>query len=181
MASQVGLEGLSIGTLAKAVGLSKSGLFAHFNSLENLQIAVLERASSQFIDRVIVPALRQPRGEPRLHTLFENWLAWEKAEIIPGGCPFIAASTEYDDRPGVVRDYLVQAQKDLISAIATAARIAVEEKHFRADLDTTQFAFDFYGIVLAFHHFGRLLNDANAEKHFHKGVAQLFLNARISQ
>src|SRR5262249_28294367 len=132
-ASEVGLEGLSIGMLAKGLGLSKSGLFAHFNSLENLQLEVLQRASDRFVELVISPALRKPRGEPSIRALFENLLNWHNVDFMPGGCPFIAASVEFDDRVGPVRDFLVSSQKDFIAAISLAAKIAIEESHFHDD------------------------------------------------
>ena len=159
LASTGGLEGLSIGTLASAVGLSKSGLFAHFGSKEDLQLAVLRTAADRFVAEVITPALREPRGEPRVRALFGRWLAWEQASYLPGGCPFIAVSSELDDRPGPVRDYLVQSQRDWLDALANSARIAVAEGHFRGDLDPDQFAYELYSVILAFHQFHRLLRD----------------------
>jgi AcrR family transcriptional regulator len=162
-ASRVGLEGLSIGGLAKAVGLSKSGLFAHFDSKEALQLQVLDTAARRFIEKVITPALRRPRGEPRVRAMFDNWLDWEEAEFLPGGCPFIAMANELDDRPGPLRDMLASAQRDWLEALSTAARIAVDEGHFRAGLDTRQFAYEIYAIMLAYNHFRRLLRDPEAE------------------
>src|ERR1051326_5790937 len=97
IASKVGLEGLSIGNLAKASGLSKSGLFAHFNSLENLQLAVLQKAADKFVEVVIAPALKKPRGSPRVKALIDNMLAWTNANFMPGGCIFISAANEFDD------------------------------------------------------------------------------------
>lgn len=164
IASEVGFEGLTIGELAKAADMSKSGLFAHFDSKEDLQLQALAAARRSFLDTVISPALREPRGEPRIRRLFELWLIWEEGRITPGGCPFIVASYEYDDRPGPVRDAVVSAQRDWVDTVATAAQIAVDEGHFRSDLDTGQFAFEMYGIFLAFHLFHRLLGDADAER-----------------
>jgi AcrR family transcriptional regulator len=164
MASSVGLERLSIGELARAAGLSKSGLFAHFASKEDLQLKVLETAADRFIATVVTPALKQPRGEPRVRALFDRWLQWEKDVSIPGGCIFIGVASELDDRPGAARDALVAAQRDWIATLATAARIAVDESHFRADLDTEQFAHDLYSIALAFHFFSRLIRDPEAEE-----------------
>ena len=112
LASTVGIEGLSIGELAKATEMSKSGLFAHFNSKEDLQLEVLRSGSANFIETVVSPALRQPRGEPRVRALFERWLAWETLRT--GGCPFMAATFELDDRPGPVRDALVATQQDWV-------------------------------------------------------------------
>jgi AcrR family transcriptional regulator len=154
LANVVGVSALSIGRLAEATGLSKSGLFAHFGSKEALEVAVVEEAARQFVQDVMVPALRQPRGEPRIRAMFERWLAWGER---PGGCFFVGASAELDDRPGPPRDALVQASKDWVDALATAARIAVTEGHLRADTDPEQFAFELYGIMLGTHTYSRFL------------------------
>lgn len=158
-ASTNGLEGISIGGLAKRVGLSKSGLFAHFDSKEDLQMQVLESAVDLFVETVVSPAVKKPRGEPRVRALFDGWLAWSESSLLPGGCLFIATANELDDRPGPLRDFLVEKQRDWLDGLATAARLAVEEGHFRADLDVNQFAYQFYAIILAGHHFDRLLHD----------------------
>ncbi|MEM1207549.1 MAG: TetR/AcrR family transcriptional regulator [Acidobacteriota bacterium] len=162
MASTLGLGGLTIGAVAKAVGLSKSGLFAHFESKEDLQLQVLRAAGDRFVDRVVAPALRRPRGEPRIRAFFESWLEWEDAKDLPGGCPFIALAIELDDQPGPLRDALAASQRDWLDALATAGRIAMAEGHFRDDLDADQFAYDCYSIILAYHHFSRLLRDDRA-------------------
>lgn len=156
LATVVGVSGLTIGRLAEATALSKSGLFAHFGSKEALEVAVVEEASRQFVADVMVPALRSARGEPRLRALFDNWMTWGARE---GGCFFVGVSAELDDRPGPARDALVRAQKDWVDEIAKAARIAISEGHFRADLDVDQFAFDFYSIMLGSHLFGRFLRE----------------------
>jgi len=160
LASTVGIEGLSIGELAKATEMSKSGLFAHFNSKEELQLEVLRTGSANFIETVVSPALREPRGEPRVRALFERWLAWETLRT--GGCPFMAATFELDDRPGPVRDALVATQQDWVDTLETAIRIGVDEGHFRKDLDTGQLAFEIYGAFMAFHLYHRLLRDPTA-------------------
>ena len=159
LANVIGVSGLSIGRLAEAMGLSKSGLFAHFGSKEALEVAVVQEASRQFVEEVMVPALKQPRGEPRIRALFDRWIDWG---MRPGGCFFVGASAELDDRPGPPRDALVQASRDWIDALATAARIAISEGHFRKDLDPHQFAFELYGIMLGAHTFGRFLRDDRA-------------------
>jgi AcrR family transcriptional regulator len=161
LASRIGLEGLSIGGLAGETGLSKSGLFAHFESKQNLQLEVLRTSAERFVSLVLAPALKKPRGIPRIRALFENWLSWSRS--MPGGCFFVAAANELDDRPGPLRDQLVAYQRDWTSALATAARIAVQEGHFHRDLDVSQFAYDFYSILLAYHHFSRLMSDRSAE------------------
>lgn len=162
LASRVGLEGLTIGTLADELELSKSGLFGHFRSKETLQINVLEHAAGTFVDIVVRPALAQPRGVPRVRALFDRWLEWTQSGPMPGGCLFVAAATELDDRPGPVRDRLRQLQRDWLGVIATSFRKGIEEGHFRSDADPEQFAQDLYGIALAYHHGHRLLQDPQA-------------------
>jgi AcrR family transcriptional regulator len=159
LAARVGLEGLSVGQLASELRLSKSGLFAHFGSKENLQVETIKTARELFVAEVLQPALTQPRGEPRIRAMFERWLAWCES---PGGCFFVAAAVELDDRPGPARDALMQAQRDWLDALATAARIAVEARHFRRGLDTQQFAFELYSLMLGHHHFQRFLHDPRA-------------------
>jgi AcrR family transcriptional regulator len=164
LATRIGFEGLTIGRLAEDLRMSKSGLFAHFRSKEGLQIAILEMAGGRMVDEVVRPALAAPRGEPRVRALFDRWLAWEQSPSLPGGCPFMAASFELDDRPGPVRDYVVQRLRDWLDTMAGAARIAVQEGHFRADLDCEQFAHDCQGIGLAFVHASRLMRDPRARE-----------------
>ena len=178
LASTGGFEGLSIGNLANAVGLSKSGLFAHFGSKEDLQLAVLRTAADRFVAEVIAPALREPRGEPRVRAMFGRWLAWEQASYLPGGCPFLAVSAELDDRPGPVRDYLVQSQRDWLDALANAARIAVAEGHFRRDLDAEQFAYELYAVILGFHQFARLLRDPHSVDRCRRSFEDLLSRSR---
>jgi AcrR family transcriptional regulator len=162
LATRIGFEGLTIGRLADDLRMSKSGLFAHFRSKEALQLEILRMAGARMVERVVKPALAVPRGEPRVRALFERWLAWEQSPSLPGGCPFMAASFELDDRPGPVRDFVVQNLRDWMDTLAGAARIAVQEGHFRADLDTEQFAYDCQGIGLAFVHASRLMRDPRA-------------------
>ncbi|MEO8548737.1 MAG: TetR/AcrR family transcriptional regulator [Kofleriaceae bacterium] len=170
LASVVGVSGLTIGRLAEETGLSKSGLFAHFGSKEALDVAVVEEASRQFVQEVMVPALREPRGEPRVRALFERWITWGQR---PGGCFFVGAGAELDDRPGPPRDALVRACKDWVDELAKAARIAVREGHFTAALDPDQFAFELYGIMLSFHQFHRFLRDPASLSRTHQAFDRL--------
>ena len=162
LASQVGLTGLTIGVLADDLDLSKSGLFAHFQSKEALQIDVLNHAAHRFSEMVVRPALQEPRGAPRLNALFERWLKWENDIALPGGCIFVAATTELDDRPGPVRDRLVELQRDWIDVLRISFRKGIEAGRFRSDGDAEQFAQDMYGIMLALHFHRRLMRDADA-------------------
>jgi AcrR family transcriptional regulator len=162
LATKVGFEGLTIGRLADDLKLSKSGLFAHFGSKESLQVKVLELASRRFVDEVIKPALTAPRGLRRVRALFERWLAWETSPGLPGGCPFNAAATELDDRPGPAHDYVVRAQRDWLETVANTARTAIQEGDFDADLDCEQFAHELQSIMLGYAHAARLMKDPMA-------------------
>jgi len=180
LASQVGLEGVTIGRLADELELSKSGLFAHFRSKEALQVQTLRFAAEAFVDRVVRPALKAPRGEPRLRALFEGWLAWARADLTKSGCLFVAAATELDDRPGPARDELVRQQRDWLETIATVARTAIGEGHFKDDVDVEQFAHDLNGVMLAYHHARRLLRDAQADTRARRAFVALVGAARPS-
>jgi AcrR family transcriptional regulator len=162
LASQVGLQGITIGALAEDLGLSKSGLFAHFASKEALQAQVLEHAAARFTELVVRPALKAARGEARLRALFERWQTWPDLSGLPGGCLFIQATAELDDRPGPVRDLLVGQQQALLELIARLARGGVEAGQFRRDLDVDQLAHELNGLVLGWHHASRLLRDPRA-------------------
>ena len=175
LSNVIGVAGLSIGRLAESTGLSKSGLFAHFGSKEALEVAVVQEASRQFVQDVMVPALRQPRGEPRVRALFERWLTWGQR---PGGCFFVGASAELDDRPGLPRDALVQACKDWIDELTKAARIAITEGHFRTDLDPEQFAFEEYGVMLGAHTFLKFLHDPGSLDRAREAFERLVTTAR---
>lgn len=179
LASEVGLEGLSIGLLSERVGMSKSGLFAHFASKENLQLAVLDEAVRRFIEFVIAPALREPRGEPRVRALFERWLAWGSQDFLPGGCLFMSAAMELDDREGPARDRLVSCQKDWHETLAQAVRIARSEGHFRADVDEHQWAFELFGVVMSCYFHQRLFRDPCALDRARRAFDGLVRNARV--
>ena len=178
IAKLVGLAGLSIGRLAEHTGLSKSGLFAHFGSKAALEVAVIEEAARQFVDDVMTPALRKPRGEPRVRALFERWLQWGART---GGCFFVGAIAELDERPGAARDALAQTCKDWLDTIATAARITVTEGHFRAELEPDQFAFEAYSIMLGFHAYQKFLRAPESLARAHAAFERLLVNARATQ
>ena len=164
VASKLGLEGLTIGGLADATGMSKSGLFAHFGSREELQLAVLEHAARRYGETVLVPALKIDRGLPRLRAMFERWLDWASASGLPGGCIMIAAAHEYDDRPGPIRDALIANQHRGNAIMRKAVRLAIDEGHLKPDTDPEQISFELLGIVLVTHNHRRLLGDKEARK-----------------
>jgi AcrR family transcriptional regulator len=177
VASRDGLVGLSIGELAAQLEMSKSGLFAHFGSKEDLQIEVLRAASNDFAERVIAPALKQPRGPARLRAIFERWLAWAADPELPGGCVFAGASFELDDQPGPVRDYLVEEEKRLLDVLTRSARLGVEAGTLRSDLDCDLVAFQIHGLMLGFHHARRLMRLRNAEAMARTSFDQLLAQA----
>jgi AcrR family transcriptional regulator len=176
LVSTVGIEGLSIGELAKATEMSKSGLFAHFNSKEDLQLEVLRTGTTHFIETVVSPALREPRGEPRVRALFERWLVWETLRA--GGCPFMAATFEFDDRPGRLRDVLETTQRQWIDTLTTAILIAMDEGHFHSDIDADQLAYEIYGVFMAFHLYHRLLRDPDARRRATDALDYLLRSAK---
>lgn len=178
VASVEGIEGISLGRIAADVGMSKSGLFAHFDSKEELQVDVIQAAVEKFAEVVLRPAFAAPRGEPRLRALFDRWLEWERNESLPGGCIFQHAAVELDDHPGPARDALVTAQQQWLATIARAVEIGVAEGHFRADADPEQVAFQAYGLVLGYHNTRRLLRDPNARTRIQRALDDLIDSAR---
>jgi AcrR family transcriptional regulator len=178
-ASLAGLGQLTVGTLAKQLRLSKSGLFAHFGSKEQLQIAVLEEAAQRFVETAVKPAFLQPRGERRVRALFENYLAWTNLDQLPGGCVFITAVVEFDDQPGPVRDAVVAAQAEWAKTLARSAELAKETGEFRPDLDCQTFAFELQGIFYSLHHYRHLLKDAHWEKRARSAFERLIMDARV--
>lgn len=167
-ASIVGLNGLTIGTLAERLEMSKSGLFAHFRSKSRLQVATLDYAAERFRLHVILPALREPAGEPRLRTLFERWLGWgtDAEYASPGGCIFAAGSMEFDDLPdSPVRERLVSHQADLLDSIAIMYRSGVRAGTFRADVDPDAVAQECYGLILGHHVTARLMRNPRAREY----------------
>ncbi len=165
LSRQIGFEALTIGGLAKSVGMSKSGLFGHFNSKEKLQKMVLDYAATEFTNEVIRPALKTPRGLQRLDQMISNWLNWSTTQK-KGGCPFISAIIEFDDRPGEIREHIKHYQTMMLDSFAKAVDLAVEENELAKDCDSQQFAFQLYGYVISFHVYHRLLGDEKSQERF---------------
>jgi AcrR family transcriptional regulator len=156
LASRLGLDAVSIGLLAKATGMSKSGLFAHFQSKENLQRDILRHAGDLFNSHVVVPALKTEAGIPRIKAMADSWGHWVDKRMT-GGCVFIQASNYFNDRDGKVRDYLLLQQKAWIDCLRRIAQSAVRVGHFRETTDCDQFAYEFYSLLLTFHLYCKLL------------------------
>jgi AcrR family transcriptional regulator len=161
LASQIGLEGLSIGALAEVTHMSKSGVFAHFGSREELQISVVREYHAKFEEEVFYPAMSEPRGLPRLSALFDRWVRRVAVEI-DSGCIYISGAVEFDDRPGPVRDALVTMVQTWQDALERAIRIAVDEGHLKAETDPAQMLFEVHGLILALHHDARFLRHPGA-------------------
>lgn len=157
-ASQIGISRLTIGTLAEASGLSKSGLFAHFGSKEALQLAVVEAAQQQFVQQVVRPALAQGRGMARLAALFESWVMRLYGREQPGGCPLLAAAYEFDDQPGAIRDALVSGQRWQRETLQRLLQEALDAGELPANCDIPLLAFMLFGLVQSAHHDHQLLD-----------------------
>lgn len=176
MASQLGLESVSIGALAKATRMSKSGLFAHFQSKERLQGDILKFAGELFSRGVVVPALKTQAGIPRIRALVDNWTRWTSK--LTGGCIFVQASNDFKDRPGSVRDFLLMQQEAWIDCLRRIAHSAVRAGEFREDMDCDQFAFELYSLLLGFHLYYKLLQNEDIQKRQHKALDALIMRYR---
>ena len=161
IASLEGLEGLTIGKLASTLRLSKSGLFAHFGSKEDLQCAVVDQARDIFVEKVVLPAA-QFRGLRLLRELCQNWLSYGEGKTFPGGCFFSAASLEFDDRPGPVRDRIVGLMKKWLGNLEHAARDAQSAGEIRKDVDVRQLAFEIQALAMGGNWSSRLFRDQSA-------------------
>ena len=171
IAGQLGLEAVSIGALAKATQMSKSGLFAHFQSKENLQTEILNHAGQLFSSKVVFPALKVEAGIPRINALVNNWIRW--AFKMTGGCVFVQASTEFKDRPGKVREFLLLQQKAWIDCLRRLAQSAIRVGHFQEETDADQFAFELYSLLLGFHLYYKLLDDEDIKARQHQALEAL--------
>ena len=172
LASQMGLEGLSIGALAEVTQMSKSGVFAHFGSREELQISVVREYHRKFSEEVFDPSMKEPRGLPRLRALFDRWFKRVAYEI-DAGCIYISGAVEFDDRPGPVRDALVSMVQTWQDALDRAIHAAVDAGHFRANTDAGQLLFEIHGLILALHHDARFLRHAGAEERARAGFERV--------
>lgn len=172
LAARDGLEGLTIGALAERMQMSKSGVFAHFGSREDLQIAVLKEYERRFVQEVLVPGLKAPRGLARLRAILARWLDRTAIEAA-SGCIWISGATEYDDRPGAVREELVGTVRGWQRELSRAIRQAVETGELLPDLDVDELVFQIYGVILVLHHDGRLLNSPDALPRARRSVDRL--------
>ena len=177
-ASAGGFESLTIGTLAEKTGMSKSGLFAHFGSKIELQIAALDEAARQFTEAVFLPAMQAPRGLRRLRALFDAWISWPQRASLPGGCPIDAAGREYQHQPGPMRDAVLDRQKLLDRELAKTVQMAIETGELAKDTDPRQVAFDMLGIIFAFYRTELVLGAAEASQRARAGFERLLQTYR---
>jgi AcrR family transcriptional regulator len=178
VARREGLEGLTIGALADAMSMSKSGVFAHFGSREELQLAVLNEYTARFVDDVLRPAVKKPRGVPRLQALLENWLRLLAREI-QQGCLLIAGASEYDDRPGPLHDAMVRIVTDWKRELLRAIEQARAEGHVDRDVDAAQLVFEIYGLMLVTHQDARLLRSRDSLARARTALARLLASAGV--
>jgi AcrR family transcriptional regulator len=179
LASQIGLEGLSIGALAEVTHMSKSGVFAHFGSREELQISVVREYHAKFEEEVFYPAVREARGLPRLRAMFERWVKRVSVEI-DSGCIYISGAVEFDDRPGPVRDALASMVRTWHDALERAIRIAIEEGHLRPEADPMQMLFEIHGLILALHHDARFMRNPGAVTRAYRAFERIVADHRTA-
>ena len=172
LASRDGLEGLTIGLLAEKMSMSKSGVFAHFGSREDLQLEVVKLYHRHFEQEVFHPSIKEPRGLPRLRAMFARWIKQVTIEI-SSGCIYISGAVEYDDRPGEIRDQLVSMVRTWQQALHRCVLQAVEIGHLRADTDAEQLVYEMYGLILGLHHDARFLKKAGSEERAQKAFDRL--------
>jgi AcrR family transcriptional regulator len=173
-----GLEGLSIGGLARTAEMSKSGIFAHFGSKEDLQVAVMEAARADFVEAVFRPAMEAARGEARLRSLFHGWLDWEAGERHPGGCPIFGAALEFDDQPGPVREAVARILDEALRMLERAVSQGVEVGDFPPGTDPAQVAFELHGILMSYHIQHRLLGRDDAHDRARTAFAAVLAGCR---
>jgi AcrR family transcriptional regulator len=179
LAREDGLEGLSIGALALSTGMSKSGVFAHFGSREQLQLALLESVATRFLEFVKAPALRKPRGLPRLRKLAERWCEWGR--IHQSGCVLLSAAVEYDGRDGPLRQAVLRQQAGWRDELRRAIKLAIDAGHLAADTDPTQLAFEIYALMLGLHHDAGLFGYEQARHRTNIALERLFASCRYTQ
>lgn len=177
LASRNGLEGLTIGLLADRMNMSKSGVFAHFGSREDLQLEVVKLYHHRFEQEVFYPSIKEARGLPRLVAMYTRWVKRVSVEIA-SGCIYISGAVEYDDREGPIREELVSMVRAWQGALLRSVRQAVEAGHLRADLDAEQLVFEMHGLILALHHDARFLRNPGAVERAQAAFDRLIENYR---
>lgn len=172
IASAEGLEGVSIGRLATELQMSRTGIFAHFGSKEQLQLATVDAAKQVFLEQVVQPSLTHSRGVPRLRAMLENWIGYVERIVFRGGCFFAAASAEFDSRPGAVRDEIATLAKAWLVALQDEIAFARSSKQLKTDADPVQVAFELHAYVQEANWAFKLFNDKSAFSHARQAIAR---------
>lgn len=180
LASRNGLEGLTIGLLADRMSMSKSGVFAHFGSREDLQLEVVKLYHHRFEQEVFYPSIKEARGLPRLVAMYTRWVKRVSVEIA-SGCIYISGAVEYDDREGPIREELVSMVRAWQGALLRSVQQAVEIGHLRRDLEPEQLVFEMHGLILALHHDARFLRNPGAVERARAAFERLVENYRNPQ
>ena len=180
LACRDGLEGLTIGLLAEKMSMSKSGVFAHFGSREDLQIEVVKLYHRHFEQEVFYPSIKEARGLPRLRAMFARWIKQVTIEIT-SGCIYISGAVEYDDRPGEIRDQLVGMVRAWQEALHRCVLQAIDAGHMRADTDAEQLVYEMYSLILGLHHDARFLKKAGSEARAQASFERLIESYRSNQ
>jgi len=180
LASRNGLEGLTIGLLADRMNMSKSGVFAHFGSREDLQLEVVKLYHHRFEQEVFFPSIKETRGLPRLVAMYTRWVKRVSVEIA-SGCIYISGAVEYDDREGPIREELVSMVRAWQGALLRSVGQAIEAGHLHAGLDAEQLVFEMHGLILALHHDARFLRNPGAVERAEAAFARLIENYRNPQ
>ncbi|WP_305824402.1 TetR/AcrR family transcriptional regulator [Massilia brevitalea] len=177
LASRNGLEGLTIGLLADRMNMSKSGVFAHFGSREDLQMEVLKLYHHRFEQEVFFPSVKEQRGLPRLESMFARWVKRVSVEIA-SGCIYISGAVEYDDRPGPIREALVAMVRAWQGALLRAVQQSIDVGALQEGTDPDQLVYEMYGLILALHHDARFLRVPGALERANRGFVRLIENYR---
>ncbi|MHA4869237.1 TetR/AcrR family transcriptional regulator [Duganella sp. PWIR1] len=180
LASRDGLEGLTIGLLADKMNMSKSGVFAHFGSREDLQLEVLKLYHHRFEQEVFFPSVKEPRGIARLKAMFARWVKRVSVEVA-SGCIYISGAVEYDDRPGPIREELMAMVGAWQGALLRCVKQSVECGDLKADTDPQQLVYEMYGLILALHHDARFLRIPGSLERAGKGFERLVETYRNPQ
>lgn len=181
IASAEGLEGLSIGRLAADMKMSKTGIFSHFGSKRELQLATVEAAKQIFVERIVRPALMEPRGTLRLTAMLYKWLEYVEKIVFRGGCFFAAASAEFDSRPGAVRNQIVLHTRAWLIGLEDEIRFAISNGQFRSSVDAAQLAFELHAYVQEANWAFKLFNDKSAFERARRAIVQRIAEASENQ
>ena len=179
LSSRDGLEGLTIGLLADKMNMSKSGVFAHFGSREDLQMEVLKLYHYRFEQEVFFPSMKEPRGIQRLQSMFARWVKRVSVEIA-SGCIYISGAVEYDDRPGPIREALVAMVRAWQGALLRCVQQCIDAGQLQVDTDAQQMVYEMYGLILALHHDARFLRRPGSVDRAKVGFDRLLENYRTT-